>query len=41
MRKGKKLVSMLLTAAMLVTMLSGVSITAFAAAFNVDTLVQC
>lgn len=41
MRKGKKLVSMLLTAAMLVTMLSGVSITAFAAAFNVDTLVEC
>lgn len=41
MRKGKKLVSMLLTAAMLVTMLSGISITAFAAAFNVDTLVEC
>ena len=32
---------MLLTAAMLVTMLSGISITAFAAAFNVDTLVEC
>ena len=41
MRKDKKLVSILLTVAMLVTMLSGVSIPVFAAAFGVDTLVEC
>ena len=41
MRKGKRLVSAVLTVAMLVMTAAGLSTTAFAQTFSVDTLVEC
>ena len=41
MKRGRKLVSIAVMAAMLATMLSGLSLTAFAETFSVDTLVEC